>query len=56
MSKIPPTLCLDFTLKWCDTDPNMFSNSCKLIIYQTSEIKLIHFDQMQIAETCLRMN
>ena len=31
MSKIPPTLCPDFTLKWCDTDQNMFSNFC----YQT---------------------
>ena len=31
MSKIPPTLCSDFTLKWCDTDQNMFSNFC----YQT---------------------
>ena len=31
MSKIPPSLCSDFTLKWCDTDQNMFSNFC----YQT---------------------
>ena len=29
--KYPPTLCPDFTLKWCDTDQNMFCNFC----YQT---------------------
>ena len=33
MSKIPLTLCSDFTLKWCDTDQNMFSNFC----YQTKD-------------------
>ena len=31
MSKIPLTLCPDFTLKGCDTDQNMFCNFC----YQT---------------------
>ena len=31
MSKIPPTLCSDFMLNWCDTDQNMFCNFC----YQT---------------------
>ena len=28
MSKIPSTLCSDFLLKWCDTDPNIFCNFC----------------------------
>ena len=32
MSKISSTLCWDFTLKWCDTDHNMFCNFC---YYQT---------------------
>ena len=31
MSKIPPKLCSDFTLKWGDTEENMFFNFC----YQT---------------------
>ena len=28
MSKIPPTLCSDFTLKWCDTDQTIVCNFC----------------------------
>ena len=31
MSKIPPTLCPDFMLKYCNIDQNIFSNFC----YQT---------------------
>ena len=33
MSKIPPTICPDFTLKLATTDQNMFCNFC----YQTKD-------------------